>query len=506
MLLPNQVEPKGARRWILWPTLQYRVVAPLVHEQRLNMFQRAVLGLARAGVRDRTDIGRLLGLEPGLVGLVHADLRQLSYMDARGAVTLSGRAALKDGFLDPTRTIVTFVYQDPFTGTLWPASTTRPEYALVEWRHRLAVTVQLRTPGAPMSIRALPVPVPDDVHAAVEPPSHEQVVEAVGRGEKVNRRGEKARAWASPPPDRVVTRVSMINTGQPVYVPVELRLRRRTENGVESVSWVAHSPFTGRQSTYLRRLVATRALRWSALGTRIDEFVGQRSDALLVEYDQLDVALRQTLGESIERRFTPRLREHRYRYELLVLLERDISRLRLHSGRSPVLGDVVRNSWQLHESILREIVADHPVTEAAMRRIDEPLRPYLGECCRAIGLLYSQHEHLRVADPPAIRSALRKPRDAKTPPLLAAALISAVNGGANHPFRQLAAVRPKLLTQLTFLSGDRNKVSHADPVELNRASAETAWELAQEITAAYLGQPLPDLSGKDHVIHGEEEE
>lgn len=36
------------RRYLLWPALMYRVVAPEVRERKLNVIQKAVLGMCRA--------------------------------------------------------------------------------------------------------------------------------------------------------------------------------------------------------------------------------------------------------------------------------------------------------------------------------------------------------------------------------------------------------------------------------------------------------------------------
>ncbi|WP_435586209.1 hypothetical protein, partial [Micromonospora aurantiaca (nom. illeg.)] len=398
VLLPDYTEYRGNQRWILWPALQYRVVAPLVHEQRLNMFQNAVLGLARAGFRDKGEIGELLGLATELIDMVQTDLRHLDYLDRYGAVTSRGRAALSDGFLDPTRNIITYVYQDPFTGSLWPASTVRPEFASATWHTREQTTVQLRTAGAPLRVRALPVPVAADERLSTEPPDHEQIVEAVSRGEKTRRQGGKNRRWTSPPPDRVVSRVSMITSGQPVYIPVVLRLEKKTEGGVDSVSWLANSPFTGQSSTYLRRLIATRSQRWMPLQKRIEQFVGHRSDALLAEYDLIDVAIRRQIAEVLETRFTLRLREHPDLLELLTLLERDVRRIRRDNDRSAELSDVVRNSWRIHEAILRDLVARCPVSAPALDMISEPLWQHLGRCCTRLGLPFAQHVHLRAVD------------------------------------------------------------------------------------------------------------
>ncbi|HEX5405042.1 MAG TPA: hypothetical protein VFX16_22390 [Pseudonocardiaceae bacterium] len=491
VLLPDVVEYSGAQRWLLWPALRYRVVAPLVYEDRLNMFQNAVLGLARSGYRDVAEISALLGLEPDLVALVRNDLRELFYLDERGSVTERGRAALRDGFIDPTRNVVTFVYQDPFTGTLWPASTIRPEDAPADWQRSDRVAIQLRTAGAPLRKSALPVQVLPDEESRQPAPGRSEIVEAVARGERARRRRSKARRLAVPPPDRVVSRVSMIGTGQPVWLPVVLRLRKGKADEETNISWEANSPFTGYPSTHLRRLVQTRAMRNQSLRECIEQFVGYHSEARLSEYERLDVAFRRHHTEMLELTFTTRLREHPDLVELLTLLERDFHRVKSNPANTALVGNIAHLSWQVHEAILRDVITRFPV---ASTEFDEarPAWQYYGECCRAIGLPFAQSNSLRAIDWKSLRKAFTTPVKATTPMLLAASVVSAAHGDSAHPVRQLACGNPRLIELLTNISGDRNEVVHGARVVLNREFGEIARHLARETTAAYLGVPTAD--------------
>ena len=78
--------PKGMRwsqrRFLLWPALMYRVVAPEVQERQLNVLQKAVLGMCRAGITNAQRIGEedaLAGehrpLQPGGQPAGHLDVQ-----------------------------------------------------------------------------------------------------------------------------------------------------------------------------------------------------------------------------------------------------------------------------------------------------------------------------------------------------------------------------------------------------------------------------------------------
>ncbi|WP_406068326.1 hypothetical protein [Micromonospora sp. NBC_01638] len=122
------------------------------------------------------------------------------------------------------------------------------------------------------------------------------------------------------------------------------------------MSWDAFSPFTGRSSTYLRRLVATRLQQVPSLREQIERFVGRRSEAVVLEYDRLDIALRRRIGELLEDRFTGLVREHRVLFELLTLLEykalpaRVVAsagnyKARVRGGRPSATSDHDRHGW-----------------------------------------------------------------------------------------------------------------------------------------------------------------
>lgn len=502
---PEFAEFRGRQRWLLWPALRYRVVSPLVHEDRLNVFQAAVLGLARAGLREAADIGRLLGLQDDLVELVRSDLRALKYLDRYGVITTNGRHVLQGGFPDPTRVITTYVYQDVTTGTLWPASTVEPGHCQCDWQSRTAATLQLRTAGAPLRVHAFAV-YPGGWNST-EPPAHEQVVEAVSRGETAKRQGGgRTRRWQAGPPERVVSRVSVMTDGQPVWIPLPLLARTRDEGGETTVTWDAMSPFGGHASPYLRRLVATQIQRSARLRDHIEQFIGRRTEGLLAESDLIEVKLRRSIAETLEHRFTARVRDHDAVFELLTLLEREIDRARRRGDGSPEVGDVARYSWRLHELVLRDLVARHRPPPRVVDRLRDPLARQLGTYCRQLGMSFGEHARLGMVEADQLRRGIRQPDRATTPVLLAASLVSAANGTPDHPFRQVAAAWPTLLSDLTNVSKDRNTGgAHAAAVPLNLDYGETAWRLAQDTAAAYLGVSLPDLrtpSERDRFTNG----
>ena len=63
------------RRFILWPAYSYRIVAPRPRNRPLNLLQRAVLNLCRAGVRELEEMGKKLAIHRAvLIGRKHVDI------------------------------------------------------------------------------------------------------------------------------------------------------------------------------------------------------------------------------------------------------------------------------------------------------------------------------------------------------------------------------------------------------------------------------------------------
>ncbi|MGY2253013.1 hypothetical protein [Pseudomonas reactans] len=64
--------PHGSSRAVLWPVWVHRVLYPEVTRARLNLFQRAVLGLIRAQVVRAEAIAELTNLHEDLIKLILA--------------------------------------------------------------------------------------------------------------------------------------------------------------------------------------------------------------------------------------------------------------------------------------------------------------------------------------------------------------------------------------------------------------------------------------------------
>lgn len=74
----------SSRRFLLWPTWAYRVVAPRVRQREFNVLQRAVMGLCRAGVHRVDSIAEHLSVHTDLAAFILVELKDLGYIDQHG--------------------------------------------------------------------------------------------------------------------------------------------------------------------------------------------------------------------------------------------------------------------------------------------------------------------------------------------------------------------------------------------------------------------------------------
>lgn len=105
---------------LLWPVHAYRVQYAEAQNTTLNLFQRAVLGLARAGCRDPHEMSTLLGLHQQMVLLILAQCNGKRWIDSQGKPTAEGLALLDDDEDRGQDLKAGVLFRDAISGLFWP--------------------------------------------------------------------------------------------------------------------------------------------------------------------------------------------------------------------------------------------------------------------------------------------------------------------------------------------------------------------------------------------------
>ena len=142
------------REYVLWPALAYRVVSPAPADEDLNFLQKAVLGLCAAGCRSPEELSAQLHIHQDLTALILGELRRRRLIDREG---VTERAVEKlrvtdQGLSDAI--VAGWVFQDPWTGDLWPRFVTTLDYCQTEADSNGFVSLLLGSTGNPRRRRA----------------------------------------------------------------------------------------------------------------------------------------------------------------------------------------------------------------------------------------------------------------------------------------------------------------------------------------------------------------
>ncbi|MCP8687139.1 hypothetical protein [Marinobacterium sedimentorum] len=113
-------EPYGKRDPLLWPVYVYRVTYPAVRGRQLNLFQRAVIGLSRAGCLDPQEMSQLLGLHLQMILLILAQCNSNGWLDGLGKPTESGISLLEEDEDRHLELRSGLLFRDALNGAFWP--------------------------------------------------------------------------------------------------------------------------------------------------------------------------------------------------------------------------------------------------------------------------------------------------------------------------------------------------------------------------------------------------
>lgn len=115
--------PSGGRP-LLWPVRVWKVLYPAKRVVKVNIFQQAILGLARARCQDSAEIAELLCLDRELVAFIIAtQLIPNGWMTTFGVVTPQGERFLEDAQDSSDELRMGYAYQDAISGNWLPRFT-----------------------------------------------------------------------------------------------------------------------------------------------------------------------------------------------------------------------------------------------------------------------------------------------------------------------------------------------------------------------------------------------
>ncbi|WNG39367.1 hypothetical protein F0U61_41160 [Archangium violaceum] len=438
-------------RWVLWPLFAWRVVAPVPKEYKLNLFQRAVLGLARAGVVRIDEVGDRLLIAPDLAGLVALELQQMDLLDHAGKPTKRGLTMLEDIEEEPAdEAQVGHVLSDAFTGKLWPRFLTGDlPVADVQVNDDGWPVLLSGSAGDPWKDRTFSIlPTGRDGVVMVRPSARD-----VLRAARLHRR-QRQRDFEEIDDDRDVPRLQRVSFVDDRPQPYLLALRVcRHDSG----DWMVDDPFGHGEAVDLRARLEERLDSHKGLRPWLAPLVGSDSSAPTLGQFQAEAAWR------VEERLTLAIRQHEAARDRLVAMQRALLEAQSYDAPLDKWDDVLVKAQRAVERAL------HIVYER-YRNARPPLFTKLAQSDWEFNrrLLDAMAADLNFQSPlPKTLSSVRRGKVQSAEqygggtlrPLVVLGLLCADRDDA-HPLRRAARTSPDLLHRLDDLATARDRAAH----------------------------------------------
>jgi hypothetical protein len=456
--------PAGGRP-LLWPVRVWKVLYPTTRVLKLNLFQQAILGLARARCQDSSEMAKLLGLDRELVAFIIAtQLIPNGWMTSFGAVTPQGERVLEETQDASEEVRIGYAYQDAISGNCLPRFTEElPEIEANKIDERgFPIFLRDRDSGKedrPFRLNHCP-------ESALDIGT---LFEAFERY-RMDHDHAKQRDDDLPSPIRIESLNFVEDYAQPMWLWTWV-----FPDKASSQPWLVADPFGLQQAvSWLRKPLQEVLPGNDGLARYIADAIGEtRSNDLSAEAwlrsleNQIDLAL---LADYSWSRRVPRIEGY-----LASVLRRSALLAGLDRSWQQDVTSLLIETYNLAESVLQWLLKAYP---PEIRRLPHwknqrdwkegeatAYLQFLGLPCLTddvIGRLSNQRLD-------QVRSAVRN-RDGSLKALLFAALLATV-GQVEHPFLKLSTEKMRLSRLLDMADARNKKAGHSGSERIDREDA-----------------------------------
>ncbi|MFI7058426.1 hypothetical protein ACWDOR_35760 [Streptosporangium canum] len=485
-------------QFLCWPVLVYRVTAPLLRVRHLNIIEKVVLGLCRAGVRRPEEIAARIHQSVEFGAYVIRQLQGSGQLDASNAPTFTGLQTLATGRVDEEpELVVTHVFQDPVSGELWPRTSVDLDYQRVKRSGGDDAEFRLASAGHPREVSAYVVPC--DLARLPSRPAADRIITAVDahRRSEMQRSAQRfadagdGRATAAfiaeqdfrslsskleLPSDLsrggAVRRIVDFEGPVPEYLLAWLETDAEAKNGHRG--WRARDPFGLDPDAMLHRLVTIRMREDEHLSVLLADLTAVSDESLTQRYRTVVGQVRRSAERKLTDSLGPEIRSHPQAFELLIGLEDAAAR-----ADSGGVETVAREAYRIYEHMFRRMVDEFaPPPNPSWAEGETPpskniVKNVLVEAAEELGFTSFPSFFLgkpeKVCEYPEklISSGKLNVSVEKgfVQDLFPYALVAATDRNSphrrDHPLRDLARRRAHVMDELSVLKNVRNQGSHA---------------------------------------------
>ena len=469
------------REFILWPAYSYRIVAPRPRNRPLNLLQRAVLNLCRAGVRELEEMGKKLAIHRDLAAVVFLELENLALLTKTGAPTEKGLRTLAEDIDESYDMITGHVFQNPWGGELWPRFVDRLQYCEVEYKENGFPRLQRGARGNPASFEAYAVLPLECMSPKPKPP---EIVDAVARHARASQHREEL--WEEEDEHDLelvpsfsgqsIQKVSFIeDTPSPVYLTTYLYSPKDAPS-----EWDVCDPFGLGVSQRLRGWIEDVMRKDNRLFEIVAGFAKSDIENGLEKHNLWLEKLRQVAVSSIEQRFSTEMRRHAL-FEPLVQMECAAQEALSLGENCPVykLKSSLRSCLSTIEALFRAMEGGHPLNDVwklvYVKRVNQnsgkeiwyPQREkrivqamYL-QAAKDVGFDGPFPEAMLNTEPKVIKSVAEYGIFWKLRALVVATVFAAWNN-PKHPLHTAAVRMPGMLREINEIANQGGKAGHSN--------------------------------------------
>jgi hypothetical protein len=491
--------PKGhgkysSLQYLLWPALAYRVIAPKVTERESDLFQTAILGLWRAGVRDINEIGEKLSIHREMVLHIIVRLCEEGLMDLEFNLTEKALSQLDGEETKNSEMVSGFVFQDPWNQRLWPRFRKDFQFCDCQPKGRggFEITLESSTKGAPQ-IEWAPMVLPDGA-GSPSSPRPEEIVKAVA---SASREGKSIEGDFSPDEINKVEYFDEVPT--PVFLKTSIYFVPSTK-----LKWYVCDPFGHGDSPYLHGRINLIAKDHKKLNDLLKKFEGRFEERVFNDEKQawgkFKAVLAQKAKKEVIRRMTPEISKIGEVQKYLV----DMETVWLEQSQSPSfsvpgISPVFINCRKALEALFEHWATDHvleglhqqffveKVEQSSRKRKPlsnkELIKARYKRAFRACGFDSNVPVQFMGRTPGHLKSVCEyKSYSSLDSVVVVTSLAAEVD--ESHPFRAAARRNPLLLDNISDLVGKAGKIgAHAVPenVTVTLQTAEAIKELTYKV-------------------------
>lgn len=475
------------RRHILWPAYAYRIVAPSSGYRTLNLFQRGVLGLCKAGLRDWGEIGKRLSIHAALVSFILKELVTLALVSEKGVPTEEGLRILSEDLHESYEMVAGYVFQNPWGGELWPRFVEHLEYCEVEYKENgfPGFVFSGQQKFAPYAVNSgtffPPKPSPEQVIEAVTRHGKAFQYEYVGVEDEENSNSESLSTSSL----ELIERVSYIEQSpSPVYLMTYLFI---PEDSTTS-EWYVCDPFGLGVSRRFRNWIEKEMSNDDRLHKMVEEMIKSNVEKGLEDHKLwIDFLQKEAISE-VEQRFPSGFNSQAI-FDRVVQMDCAAKEVLYLNEQCPghKIQSALRSCLKTIEALFVEIGKKYPMDDVWKLiypgRDRKIVQAVYKQAALDVGFEEPFPDSMLTIKPTHIRYAAKSNQGWRCRALVVAIILAAWKD-RYHPLRLAATKMPEMLRVIDEIANQGGIAGHANDKEFTPGDVESTLERTYEVITA----------------------